>query len=93
MLEYAANAVQYWDINRIIASFEARCSEIGAEPRELWTRELNQEGDYYEYWETEKTNLQVGRIRLLFIADEIPLELLQIVEFLNEQMNNVEVLA
>jgi len=93
MLEYAANSVQYWDINRIIASFEARCSDLSLDPREVWARELDHEGDYDEYWEGVKTNLQVGKIRLLFIADEIPIELRKIVEFLNEQMNDVEVLA
>ena len=93
MLEYAANSVQYWDINRMKASFEARCSELGLEPKEVWARELDQDEDYEEYWNRVNTNLQVGKIRLLFIADEIPLELRRIVEFLNEQMHNVEVLA
>jgi len=93
MLDYAANALQHWDINKIMASYEARCSELGAEPREEWARELSLDGDYNEYWRQVKTNLQIGRIRLLFIADEIPPELRRIVEFLNEQMNQAEVLA
>jgi phosphoglycolate phosphatase-like HAD superfamily hydrolase len=40
-----------------------------------------------------KTNLQAGRIRMLFVADRIPAELRRIVEFLNEQMDPAEVLA
>ena len=56
MLEYAANAVQYWDINRVVASFEARCSELGLEPRDVWARDLEIEGEYNEYWEQVKTN-------------------------------------
>ena len=40
-----------------------------------------------------KTNLQPGRVRLLFIADEIPTELRRVVEFLNSQMDPAEVLA
>ena len=40
-----------------------------------------------------KTNLLAGRIRMLFVADIIPLELRRIVEFLNEQMDPAEVLA
>jgi hypothetical protein len=40
-----------------------------------------------------KTNLQAGRIRLIFIADEIPPELRRVVEFLNSQMDPAEVLA
>jgi hypothetical protein len=94
MLEYAANAVQYWDVNRIIASFESRCDMLEIDPSELWARELDiEEGSYEEYWDAVKTNMQVGKIRLLFVADVISSELRQIVEFLNEQMNSVEVLA
>ena len=46
-----------------------------------------------EFWQRVKTNLQAKRIRLLFVADVIPLELRRIVEFLNEQMDPAEVLA
>jgi len=37
--------------------------------------------------------LQAGKIRLLFVADQIPQELRRIVEFLNKQMDPAEVLA
>jgi hypothetical protein len=40
-----------------------------------------------------KTNLQLKKLRLLFVADVIPMELRRIVEFLNEQMDPTEVLA
>jgi len=40
-----------------------------------------------------KTNLQAGRIRLVFVADEIPAELRRVVEFLNSQMDPAQVLA
>ena len=46
-----------------------------------------------DFWSKVKTNLQAGRIRLVFVADEIPRELRRIVEFLNEQMDPAEVLA
>jgi hypothetical protein len=93
MLEYAANAVQYWDTSRIIASYEARCNENELNPQQELIQTLELEESYEEFWNKVKTNLEISKIRLLFIADEIPLELRQIVEFLNEQMNNVEVLA
>jgi hypothetical protein len=32
-------------------------------------------------------NLKAGKLRLIFVADELPSELRRIVEFLNEQMN------
>lgn len=40
-----------------------------------------------------RTNLQAQRIRMVFVADEIPRELRRIVEFLNQQMDPAEVLA
>jgi len=40
-----------------------------------------------------KTNLQAGKVRLLFVADQIPPELRRVVEFLNAQMDPAEVLA
>ena len=36
-----------------------------------------------EFWEQVKTNLQTGKIRLIFVADIIPTKLRTIVEYLN----------
>ncbi len=46
-----------------------------------------------QFWQQVKTNLQAGRIRMVFVADDIPPELKRIVEFLNGQMDPAEVLA
>jgi hypothetical protein len=54
---------------------------------------LGEERTPEAYWQDVKTNLQAGRVRLLFIADIIPVELRAIVEFLNKQMDPAEVLA
>jgi len=93
MLEYAANAVTYWDIEKIRVLFETRCENEGHIPEHVFYESLNLEEGYNEFWENVKTNLDIGKIRMLFIADSIPLELKQIVEFLNQQMNPAEVLA
>jgi hypothetical protein len=45
------------------------------------------------YWQNVKTNLDAERIRLVFVADEIPPGLRSIVEFLNRQMSATEVFA
>src|SRR6202043_3493613 len=45
------------------------------------------------FWSRVKTNLQAGRVRMVFVADEIPLALARVVEFLNAQMDPAEVLA
>jgi hypothetical protein len=46
-----------------------------------------------EFWERAAQNLRDGRVRLLFISDEISASLRRIVEFLNEEMQHTEVLA
>ena len=46
-----------------------------------------------DFWQAVGTNLREGQIRLIFVADEIPASLQRLVEFLNEQMPRVEVLA
>ena len=54
---------------------------------------LGSEQDEQSFWAAAKTNLQAGRIRLLFVADSIPPELGRIIEFLNEKMDPTEVLG
>jgi hypothetical protein len=49
--------------------------------------------DEEEFWQKAKTNLQAGKVRLVFVADEIPTELRRVIEFLNQQMHPAEVLA
>ncbi len=93
MLDYAANAVAYWPVERIIAQFEATCQSQGLEPEQVVMDFLEPEADPQEFWQQVKTNLQAGRIRLVFVADKIPSELQRIVEFLNAQMDPAEVLA
>jgi hypothetical protein len=93
MIEYAANAVSYWAIDKIRLQFETRCEEQRLDPEQVLTERFQIELAYEDYWEKVSTNLDTGKIRMLFIADEIPFELKQIVEFLNEQMNPAEVLA
>jgi hypothetical protein len=91
MLDYAANAISYWTVEGIRAEFE-KCSEEQP-PADVLSRTFGVEGDEESYWLRVKTNLRAGRIRMIFLADEIPVELRRIVEFLNSQMDPAEVLA
>jgi hypothetical protein len=92
MLDYAANGVAYWPVERLQTAFEGRCQREGLDPEQALS-ELIGNADVENYWELVKKNLQVGRIRLVFLADEIPNEVRRIVEFLNQQMEETEVLA
>ena len=93
MLDYAANAVVYWPVEAIKARFESRCKNDGRDPDTELLGLVGEGQDIATFWQTVKTNLQAGRVRLLFIADEIPTELRRVVEFLNSQMDPAEVLA
>ena len=91
MLDYAANILAHWPPERMRDEFEARCNHAGVEPAER-VREIS-DADYEDYWTRVKTNLAAKRLRLVFVADEIPASLQTVVEFLNEQMRATEVLA
>jgi hypothetical protein len=93
MLDYAANAVVYWPMEALRAQFEASCERRGVDPESELAALLGPEADAAAFWLKAKTNLQAGRVRLVFLADEIPPELRRIVEFLNQQMDPAEVLA
>jgi hypothetical protein len=93
MLDYAANGPVYWPVDSIQAALVARCQRQKLEPEQVLTEFLGPEFDRNQFWQRVKDNLKAGKVRLVFVADEIPTELRRIVEFLNEQMDPAEVLA
>ncbi len=89
MLDYAAHAPRVWTADELRRTFEE-----GPDADERLANLLGDEAsDADEFWDGVAKNLTAGRLRLLFVADAIPDELAQVVEFLNQQMPNIEVLA
>ena len=93
MLDYAANAVVYWPVEAVRARFEEGCRNRGADPAKEIETLAGPGAGAEDFWQRVKTNLQAGRVRMVFVADVIPQELRRIVEFLNGQMDPAEVLA
>lgn len=93
LLDYAANAVVYWPVEEIRSRFNARCELQSIDEQAEIARFLGPDGNPDAFWESVKTNLQAGKVRLLFVADVIPPELRRVVEFLNAQMDPAQVLA
>ncbi len=93
MLEYAANVSTYWTLDLLRAQFSATCHERGREAEQVLGEFLDESADAENFWQTVADNLRAGRLRLVFVADVIPTELQAIVEFLNSQMQQVEVIA
>jgi hypothetical protein len=93
MLDYAANSILYWPIERILSMFQSTCESLQRDPDDVLSTFLEESTEPQEFWTRVQTNLQAGRIRLVFVADDIPSELRRIIEFLNAQMSPAEVLA
>ncbi|MEU0242984.1 hypothetical protein ABZ192_01415 [Streptomyces sp. NPDC006235] len=92
MLDYAANGARYWPGALLQRSFEETCAADGR-PLEEAYGELIGDRSPEEFWSTVEERLTAGQMRLLFVADRIPLELRAIVEFLNRQMRQTDVYA
>jgi hypothetical protein len=93
MLDYAANGVVYWPIEKIRQAFFERVQKEGKNPDNELINLIGEDADIEAFWSNVEINLKTGNLRLLFVADEIPKELRRIVEFLNERMSPTEILA
>lgn len=94
MLDYAANAVEYWPVGDIRSRYEQNCQKRGLHPTKNIETSLGIiEANIGDFWLRVDKNLGDGQIRMVFVADKIPAELERIVEFLNGQMDRAEVLA
>lgn len=92
LLDYAANGVRYWPIEALRASVELAAAAAGKTGDEV-VADLAPDVNPDEFWQTVGANLRAGRVRLLFVADALPPDLVRVIEFLNEQMSPAEVLG
>ena len=95
MLEYAAHAAQTWTAEELRQTFEESTNAKGLDPVDELATLLqgDVEVDVDGFWRVVSANLDARRLRLLFVADDIPVPLERVVEFLNGQMADIEVLA
>lgn len=93
MLDYAANAIAFWPDSFIEAALAARLEESGRSVAESVADDLDFTGSPEEFSATVNQNLRKGKVRLIFVADQIPRRLVNIIELLNGQMVQTEVLG
>ncbi len=96
MLDYAANGIEYWSMERIRQAATETAQTQGMVLDEKILELLGNDGtetDIEQYWKTVETNLREHKVRLIFVTDSTPKELRRLIEFLNEEMMHVEVLA
>jgi hypothetical protein len=94
MLDYAANGTEYWSVDHLRQTAAETAKDGGQQLDELMNELINSqdEEDIESYWQRVEDNLHTGKVRLIFAADSTPKELRRLVEFLNDKMNDVEVL-
>ncbi len=93
LLDYAAHAVHAWSPEDLARLFEERCAREDLDSEGLLADLLENCCRPGEFWEQVNDNLDMGRIRLVFVADEVPAELVRVVSFLNAQMDPAQVVA
>jgi hypothetical protein len=89
MLDYAANASMYWTADMLQKEF-VNSNDDHVEAFTSLGLDYDKADDF---WTAVSENMRSGKMRLLFVSDEIPKELLSIIEFLNERMPDTEVLG
>lgn len=100
MLDYAATASAVWSNGSMRSAFEQDAASRGVDPLDELGNLLQPEDEAdpeeltEEFWGRAATNLDANRLRLLFVADDIPTELERVVKFLNENTkDSIDVLA
>ena len=93
MLDYAANFATFWSVEALHAGSRKNVPRVKSPRRGRSDQAIGSFRIIRRILATGENESPGEKIRLLFIADLIPLELRRIVEFLNEQMDTVEVLA
>ena len=83
----------YWPVEQLRSRFEWQCESRNLDADDVLSQFLDESGDVEGFWQQAKTNLQAGKVRVVFVADVIPNELKRIVEFLNEQLDPAQGLA
>ena len=92
MLDYAANGVRYWPVSELRAAVSEKAESQGHSVSDHLSDVIGVD-DEEAFWSDVEANLAAGRIRMVFVADRLPEELVRVIEFLNEQMTPGEVLG
>jgi hypothetical protein len=93
MLDYAANGVVYWPLEQLREVYALQCERDNKDPDVVVAEVAGDEIDVEQFWQRAGENLRAGKVRMVFVSDEIPRELRRVVEFLNGQMNPADVIA
>jgi len=88
MLDYAANGSAFWQLDQLRGWFEGDDPQAATGHLVTWLDSAGEDPEEVaaQFWDAAGANLREGKVRLVFVADEIPASLQRLVEFFNEQM-------
>lgn len=93
IIEYAANATDLWASGRARQYATEFWNKKGKDLDDIFFEEFGEELDVENFWDAVETNLKQRRIRLIIAADELRPEVRRMIEYLNQEMQNTEVLG
>ena len=94
MLDYAASFGVDWSAERVRSLWESRARQVAAaDELDEFLAPTPFADDYDAFWAEVQTKMTAGHIRLVFVADRLAPTLVRIVEFLNERLDQTEVLG
>ena len=93
IIEYAANAREMWASGRARQFATEFWSRQDKDIDDLLADEFGPEIDLDGFWEIVESNLRQGKIRLIIASDELRPEVRRMIEYLNNEMQNAEILG
>jgi hypothetical protein len=93
IIEYAANADEFWASGRARQHAAEFWSKQNKELDQILQEQLGEEIDVEDLWDSVEANLKRGHIRLIVAADELRPEVRRMIEYLNREMQNAEILG
>lgn len=94
IMEYAANAFDAWGEGKVRAKAADYYRSQGKSLDETLLNEFGSESfDVDLFWQQVEENLRRRRIRLIIAGDQLRPEVRRMIEFINSEMQNVEILG
>jgi len=77
MLDYAANGSAFWQLDQLRGWFEGDDPQAATEHLVTWLDSADEDPEEVaaQFWDAVGANLREGKVRLVFVADEIPASL------------------
>ena len=93
IVEYAANSKLAWGDGKLRDLANEYWARLGTTFDDVYKSTFETDLELEDFWKLTENNLNNGKIRLLIAGDEIRPEVRRMIEYLNQEMEHVEVLG